>query len=196
MTKSWVYAPWSDYGPVSIRRNLTLLTIAAPLSGGLSSFIVGEPMNGTRPVRRETLSENDEAEAAAGGDNRRRTLSKASEGLHSPGPKPRRPHRRRTGAERLPDAVRAGRLKAILDRARPSSQENTMLFGKSPTAPGAAASLVLVELIRLLIEKKVLTNEDAADLLKSAHASVARDGRTTAREAKDILSELHKEWRW
>ena len=29
MTKSWVYAPWSDYAPVLIRRNLTLLTIAA-----------------------------------------------------------------------------------------------------------------------------------------------------------------------
>jgi len=98
--------------------------------------------------------------------------------------------------ERLPEAIRAGRLKAILDRARSSSQENTMLFGKSPTAPGAAASLVLMELIRLLIEKKVLTNEEAADLLQSAHASVARDGRTIAREAKDILSELHKEWRW
>ena len=71
-----------------------------------------------------------------------------------------------------------------------------LFFGKSPNAPGAAASLVLVELIRLLIEKKVLTNEEAADLLQSARASVAGDGRTIAREAKDILSELHKDWRW
>ena len=69
-------------------------------------------------------------------------------------------------------------------------------LGNSPAAPGAAASLVLGELIRLLIEKKVLTKEEAAGLLKSAHALVARDDRTIAREAKDILSELHEQWRW
>ncbi len=71
-----------------------------------------------------------------------------------------------------------------------------LFFGRSPNAPGAAASLVLMELIRLLIEKKVLTKEEAADLLKSAHASVARDDGTMAREAKDILSALHEQWRW
>ena len=72
-----------------------------------------------------------------------------------------------------------------------------MLFlGKSPTAPGAAASLVLVELIRLLIEKRVLTKDEASGLVKSAHASVAKDDRTVAVDAKGILSELHKEWRW
>ena len=63
------------------------------------------------------------------------------------------------------------------------------LFDKHAASIGIAGWVAMSNLLRVLRQKEILTNEDIAQLLQGALADLEGNDRSFAREAKEILQE-------